>query len=268
MLDTVFPKGAQGFGQLVNSTSPVGMVNWEPAYPSVFEGGGALCLCTGNQSDGALSTNPMGESNAYRRLARYMARSDESMKLSLEVWWSWRARYGKYRMRAFEFGFDQCYADGTRLFPVYRWLNCDDAADATRDCRWYVQTGNDASPVFTALPGPDNASALGAGFVVPTNQIQTPLEFNENKANVNYCRGIFIFNPDKTVQYNGLQVNHRGFGSLAPVPDASFNALGPTSGSLADFAQGLNVALHLRNRTNATKTMARAYIIRVRVKVM
>lgn len=267
VLDTVFKDGLSGFGQLVATTSPVGMLNWEPAYPGGLDGGGALVLCSGNQADGALDTAPMGEASAYRRLTRYMAAADESMTVSLEVWWAWQARYGKTRFRAFEFGFDQCYADGTRLFPVYRWLNSDDGTDARRDCKWYVQTGNDAAPAYTLLPGPDTA-VQSATFEASTANIQTKLPFNENKRNLNYCRGDFIFNADKTVRYKGLKVNHRGFGSLAATPDSTFEALGPTSSALADFSQGFNVSFSVRNRTNATKTAARVYIARVRVTVL
>lgn len=265
ILDTTFANGIDGFGQLTDSYNPVGMLNYEPSYPGGF-GGGALVLCTGNQSDGGLSTNPMGECSAYRRMTRFMAETDESLKLSIEVWWAWQARYGKTRFRAFEFGFDQAYADGTRLYPSFRWLNCDDASDATRDGRWYVQTGNDSSPAYTLLPGPDSSGE--AGWETPTTDFQTKLPFNENKRNIVYTRGIVQFNADKTVVYDGLKVNHRGIGSLAATPDTSLQALGPTSTTLADFAQGLNVAMSVRNRTNASLTGARVYVPRVRVQVM
>ena len=238
--DDKFDNGPQGWGQLIDATSPRGPISLD-TYGAI--GKYALTVQTENQAE--TSSAGWSTAMALKRLTRWKGDG----RYMMEVWWGWASQSDKTRPRAFEFGIDTEGADNTsRRFYKFRWLNYDEANSA-RVTKWQMQTSSEDTPAFTDVPG---------GVM--------DLPYNENKRNLVYTAMVFDLGSGV---YDGLQVNeYLKLGSLANSPDTSLRAYSVQTSTLADYVHGMNLCCVIRNRTNAAKTKALLHIARVRCQYL
>lgn len=235
LFDNEFNDGLGGWVQLVSGTQPAGPIGLV-TMPGLGDG---MCLSISTE-DKADTGGLFGSAMAIKRLTRI----SPAGKVTFDVWWAWKAYHGANNFRAIDFGIDTADAAGARVFYKFRWLNYDEGG-AAQVQKLQLATGTLASPTFTDFPG-SPTFALG---------------LNENKSNLAH----FVMVVDlATGFYEGFSANGTGYGSLAAVPDTSLHAFAPPGGTLTAFANGMNFAVELRNRTNTNSSKSWVFLDRAR----
>lgn len=235
--EDTFDRGTCGWTQLVEGVHGTGpmVLDSEITYG---ESRHSLLFMTGEHSFS--SHKPWGNASGIKRLSRGPSVG--------KVLATWKFAYGGPRSgdtsahpRNIDFGIDQATPEGLRRFFKARWLNYDETTSTrVSEMRIDVAKQGGGREYITVPVGPAGDAKVALGV-------------NENKRNLWTVE--LAVDVDAGV-YDGLRVNGKGWGSLAPVPDNSLRAYGPEPHNLAQFASGFNACFEVCNRIETDASTA------------